>query len=164
MANYRQIHTKIWRDNWFLELDTDEKLLFIYLFSNDNSNLAGIYELNERIIQLETGLDKNRITGILSRFARDKNVFYQTRSKYFKHFTKGKKKTSPLRSQFNYLRNKAWAYLLDNGEPKCAYCGSTDDLQIDHIKPISKGGTNDFDNLQILCKKCNCRKADKYVQ
>jgi len=54
MANYRQIHTQIWRDNWFLELRPDEKLLFIYLFSNDNSNLAGIYEIHESIIALET--------------------------------------------------------------------------------------------------------------
>jgi hypothetical protein len=77
MANYRQIHTKIWRDNWFLELDTDEKLLFIYLFSNDNSNLAGIYELNERIIQLETGLDKTRIREILNKFKLANKVHFQ---------------------------------------------------------------------------------------
>lgn len=77
MANYRQIHTKIWRDNWFLELDADEKLLFIYLFSNDNSNLAGIYELNERIIQLETGLDKTRIREILNKFELANKVHFQ---------------------------------------------------------------------------------------
>lgn len=77
MANYRQIHTKIWRDNWFLELDADEKLLFIYLFSNDNTNLAGIYELNERIIQLETGLDKTRIREILNKFESENKVHFQ---------------------------------------------------------------------------------------
>lgn len=77
MANYRQIHTKIWRDNWFLELDSDEKLLFIYLFSNDNTNLAGIYELNERIIQLETGLDKTRIREILNKFEVNNKVYFQ---------------------------------------------------------------------------------------
>ena len=77
MANYRQIHTKIWRDNWFLELDADEKLLFIYLFSNDNSNLAGIYELSERIVQLETGLDKTRIREILNKFELANKVHFQ---------------------------------------------------------------------------------------
>jgi len=68
MANYRQIHTQIWRDNWFLDLQPDEKLLFIYLFSNDNSTLAGIYELHERIIALETGLDLQRIREIVTKF------------------------------------------------------------------------------------------------
>lgn len=77
MANYRQIHTKIWRDNWFLELDADEKLLFIYLFSNDNTNLAGIYELNDRIIQLETGLDKTRIHEILAKFEEANKVHFK---------------------------------------------------------------------------------------
>lgn len=77
MANYRQIHTQIWRDNWFLDLEPDEKLLFIYLFSNDNSNLAGLYELHERIIQLETGLDRKRINEIISKLEGDGKVYYR---------------------------------------------------------------------------------------
>jgi len=77
MANYRQIHTQIWRDNWFLDLEADEKLLFIYLFSNDNSNLAGLYELHEKIIALETGLAEERIHEIIAKFEADKKVLYK---------------------------------------------------------------------------------------
>lgn len=77
MANYRQIHTQIWRDNWFLDLEADEKLLFIYLFSNDNSNLAGLYELHEKIIALETGLATERIHEIIAKFEADKKVLYK---------------------------------------------------------------------------------------
>ena len=77
MANYRQIHTQIWRDNWFLDLEPDEKLLFIYLFSNDNSNLAGLYELHERIVALETGLDLKRINEIVSKLESDGKIFYR---------------------------------------------------------------------------------------
>jgi len=77
MANYRQIHTQIWRDNWFLDLEPDEKLLFIYLFSNDNSNLAGLYELHERIVALETGLDLKRINEIVSKLEGDGKIFYR---------------------------------------------------------------------------------------
>lgn len=50
---------------------------------------------------------------------------------------------------------------------RCVECGATKDetsLHIDHIKPISKGGTNDLDNLQVLCKKCNLSKhTDEWV-
>lgn len=42
---------------------------------------------------------------------------------------------------------------------RCRRCGGADDLQLDHVNPISKGGTNDPDNLQLLCASCNLRKS-----
>jgi|SRR5579863_6052306 len=50
-------------------------------------------------------------------------------------------------------------FLLDKFGHKCVNCGAVDDLQIDHIQPLSSGGTDDVDNLQILCGDCNRRKA-----
>lgn len=44
---------------------------------------------------------------------------------------------------------------------RCAFCGSKKILSIDHIYPISRGGTDDLDNLQLLCKKCNSTKHNK---
>lgn len=40
---------------------------------------------------------------------------------------------------------------------RCLACGSEKKLTLDHIVPISKGGTNDESNLQTLCEGCNCR-------
>ena len=34
-------------------------------------------------------------------------------------------------------------------------------MDVDHIKPLSKGGTNDLDNLQLLCRQCNAKKSNK---
>ena len=48
---------------------------------------------------------------------------------------------------------------------RCRICGRTnrfDDLEIDHIKPIAKGGKSTPDNLQTLCKRCNKEKGDTY--
>lgn len=77
MANYRQIHTQIWTDNWFLELEPDEKLLFIYLFSNDKSSLSGIYEIHDKLISFETGMKMSRINTILNKFADSGKVYAQ---------------------------------------------------------------------------------------
>lgn len=43
---------------------------------------------------------------------------------------------------------------------KCWYCGKGKPSTIDHVKPISKGGGNEIDNLVLCCKSCNSTKKD----
>jgi 5-methylcytosine-specific restriction endonuclease McrA len=45
----------------------------------------------------------------------------------------------------------------DNG--RCRKCGSTQQLQIDHIIPVSRGGATTEENLQLLCRDCNLSKG-----
>jgi 5-methylcytosine-specific restriction endonuclease McrA len=33
------------------------------------------------------------------------------------------------------------------------------DCTIEHIKPLSQGGSNDLDNIELLCEKCNNDRA-----
>ncbi len=57
------------------------------------------------------------------------------------------------------------AALNKNGLYVCAKCGkqaaSRISFQVDHIKPLNRGGKTVPDNLQILCRKCNMIKSDK---
>ena len=46
----------------------------------------------------------------------------------------------------------------------CTYCGTRDDLTIDHIVPASKGGEWSWTNLTTACAKCNNRKGDKMLK
>jgi 5-methylcytosine-specific restriction endonuclease McrA len=41
---------------------------------------------------------------------------------------------------------------------KCGYCGSNQNLTVDHIIPTSRGGKNNFDNCITACRPCNNKK------
>ena len=53
----------------------------------------------------------------------------------------------------------------------CQHCGKMIDFNsdvqaddypsIDHVIPLSKGGVHKWDNVQLLCRGCNCKKSNK---
>ncbi|TFI54642.1 HNH endonuclease [Mastigocladus laminosus UU774] len=56
-------------------------------------------------------------------------------------------------------------YLLEKWNRQCAYCGVKDvPLEIEHIHPKSKGGSERISNLCLACHKCNQRKGNKDVK
>ncbi len=44
---------------------------------------------------------------------------------------------------------------------KCLYCGSTKNLTIDHVIPVSKGGKSSFNNCVTACRPCNSIKGNR---
>jgi 5-methylcytosine-specific restriction endonuclease McrA len=55
--------------------------------------------------------------------------------------------------------DKATHATIIERDGRCLKCGATEDLQVDHILSLTRGGTHDEDNLQTLCRKCNRKKA-----
>lgn len=56
-------------------------------------------------------------------------------------------------------------YLLEKWGRQCAYCGIKDvPLQIEHIHPRAKGGSNSIANLTLSCSKCNIKKGTKDIK
>jgi hypothetical protein len=58
--------------------------------------------------------------------------------------------------------------LLNDRNYTCEACGKSPKLHpgtvlhIDHIVPVSKGGTNDLDNLRVLCQMCNIGRGNRF--
>ncbi|BCL80546.1 HNH endonuclease [Ktedonobacteria bacterium brp13] len=56
-------------------------------------------------------------------------------------------------------------YLLEKWERQCSYCGAKDiPLQVEHIVPRAKGGTNRISNLALACEKCNIAKGTQDIK
>jgi hypothetical protein len=54
-------------------------------------------------------------------------------------------------------------FVLHRDGYKCAYCGSPDDLVIDHVIPFVSGGSTHRNNLVTACNSCNMSKGDRNV-
>lgn len=75
--SYKQIHSHIWKDEWFMDLTPEQKLLFLYLFSNESANLIGIYKINLKVIVFETGLDSQTAQDALAIFQQAGKIVMQ---------------------------------------------------------------------------------------
>jgi 5-methylcytosine-specific restriction endonuclease McrA len=72
----------------------------------------------------------------------------------------------PELDSYSFVRPGKWWGVLARDKWKCLSCGRSarEDgvlLEVDHIIPRSKGGSNDMSNLQTLCKKCNIGKSNR---
>tara|TARA_R110002020_G_scaffold475651_1_gene711512 strand:+ start:391 stop:1110 length:720 start_codon:yes stop_codon:yes gene_type:complete len=77
MAKLRSVSTSFWSDPFVEELPPTQKLLFIYLITNEKTNMLGIYESSIKKISFETGLKKDDVSYGLKAFERVNKVKMQ---------------------------------------------------------------------------------------
>lgn len=76
MALNRYFNTSFWKDNYIVDLDPTEKLLFNYLFTNAKVNISGVYEIHLKEIGFDIGIDKDMVAKIIKRFEDDGKLLY----------------------------------------------------------------------------------------
>ncbi len=110
MSKLKSVSTAFWSDTWVEELTISQKLLFIYLLTNDRNNMLGIYEISVSKMAFETGISKADIVKALKGFESVGKVKYTHNhiilSNFLKHqnFNPNMKKSAV--DKYNELPNE----------------------------------------------------------
>lgn len=131
----------------FLEWALSEQIIFV--LTKSNKDLLGYFNQKDGLKIFRNFLEsKTKRKWSIN----DLNKLYETiKIRSQKHF----------RESIEYGE---YLKLLWTVEHKCSKCGKSPPdvkLHIDHIIPVSLGGTSKRANLQFLCQECNLRKSDK---
>jgi len=85
-----------------------------------------------------------------------KSEHYRLKSIEWSHNHRARAKGSLSKFHKKYI-----SQLLADYNHQCVYCGSDKKLTVDHLIPIVRGGSNDYNNLTLACLSCNSAKRDK---
>lgn len=150
------------------DMRRSEKIKLIDRIWEEESNLIKVY-FNQKIFfirQLE--IEENKLDVYNREFnLKDKNKNnLEGEKRSIEDMTLEEIKKVNIK-KYDEIKTKVFETAIDkNGLYYCKGCNKKHKskrwLQIDHIKPISKGGKTNLKNLQILCIKCNRKKSDKY--
>ncbi len=126
---------------------TDNKI--DHLESMHNVYLQEIFDLSY------DQFDEFKEREIISALARGADITELDTAKYPKLASLKSEVTGRQISQ--EVKDSVWN--RDNG--KCRECDNNQKLEFDHIIPFSKGGSNTYRNIQLLCETCNRKKSSK---
>ena len=126
----RIIHTKIWEDEWFTNLNKEGKLLFLYLISNQRINLCGAYEITDRVILFETGLKSSELQKAKNELI-EKVIFYEGWI-----YVKNAKRHSYFKGEKNEVAISKEMSLIPKKIRKCFIEGKCDRVSVEYPYPM----------------------------
>ncbi|PEA26368.1 replication protein [Bacillus cereus] len=81
MAVYRPVQVSYWQDAFVLDLTPEEKYFYLYLMTNSKTSQSGIYELPLRVIEMDTGYNRETVEKLLERFSDYGKINYNKKTK-----------------------------------------------------------------------------------
>ena len=169
--NYMKEYLKVYRES---HKEIDKKYQAIYRIKNKEKSKDYIKKYNQE--------NKDKVSGYkIKHYSENKNTILRNRRIYYeenKEVIKKNRKINLIVVKAYNARRRIWKsdfktsivqlVYEDNikkyGTLTCYLCLKQIEFGKDHLEhktPLSRGGTNEYNNLAVACQKCNCRKNKK---
>ena len=70
----RIVETKFWKDEYIVGLTVEQRLLYLYFITNERVNIIHCYEITDREIEFDTGIDRGIIQSAKTKFNKDGKI------------------------------------------------------------------------------------------
>ncbi|HEK9100063.1 TPA: DnaD domain protein [Bacillus pseudomycoides] len=81
MGVYRSVQINFWQDEFVLDLTPEERYFYIYLLTCSKTRQCGIYPLPLRLVEMETGYNRETVEKLLQRFVTYGKILYDAKTK-----------------------------------------------------------------------------------
>lgn len=167
MAEYRPIKVKIWHDEWFVNLNPEERCFWFFLLTNEYVNFSGIYELPKPLLSPLSGCPK--ALEILQKFEEEGKIVYKNGFLFIKNYYKNQSK------QFNKNDNitkSIIAYLSENNNlielfnlrNEAPYKPLVSPLPDPPLKLKAKRVKGKVENPILQADACEVWDSNKYIE
>lgn len=78
MAKIRILQTEFWQDDFTLTLTPEEKFFYSYLLTNTKSNQVGCYSCPIKVMELETGYNRETVIKLINKFIDYGKIMYNS--------------------------------------------------------------------------------------
>jgi 5-methylcytosine-specific restriction endonuclease McrA len=93
---------------------------------------------------------------------REKDPSFLERWRFYKR-QKNHQRRAQVAAAGEMYTQAEWDRLCAYYDHRCLCCGNRRPLTVDHVVPVTKGGSNLIQNLQPLCRSCNSKKNDRAI-
>lgn len=111
----RIVHTKIWEDEWFNSIPRASRFLFIHLITCPQNNICGIFEISDRVLMFNTGLNQTELDQAKKDLA-GRAVFHNgwiklTKSDKYNNYVSNPKMEIALQKELNLIPDEIKKYM-----------------------------------------------------